>query len=206
MKKIEEKGRVMFEDAVSDYWHGLFSFGGRSTRSGYWWSVFNYFATIYFLGLATILLTFLSFGSALIIVVFGLVGCMIAMLIGNLAVIFRRLRDVGLKTVPIVILNVLIFVLPIIGVIATHGSALALANVSTLIGLIVGIIIFIFTLLPTDQFVAEKENWLVRGKDTVDETQTTVDAQPQLTKAAPAANTTLPTVVFYPDGREQEIK
>ena len=73
----------------------------------------------------------------------------------------------------------------------------------------IGIASFVFTLLPTDQFVAEKENWLVRGKDTVDETQPTAAAQPQLTKAAPAATTaspSLPTVVFYPDGREQEVK
>ena len=143
------------------------------------------------------------------IVVLGLTGCMIAMLIGNLAVLFRRLRDVGLKTAPIVILNVLIYALLIIGVIEMRVSALALANVSTLTGLVLSIIVFIFTLLPTDQFVAEKENWLVRGKDTVDETQTTAAAQPQLTKAAPAATTaspSLPTVVFYPDGREQEIK
>lgn len=209
MKKIEEKGRVMFEDAVSDYWHGLFSFGGRSTRSGYWWSVFNYFATIYFLALAAVLLTGLSFGTALMIVVLGLTGCMIAMLIGNLAVLFRRLRDVGLKTAPIVILNVLIYGLLVIGIIATHNSASILANVSSLIGIIGSIVIFIFTLLPTDQFVAEKENWLVRGKDTVDETQPTAAVQPQLTKVAPAAttaSTSLPTVVFYPDGREQEVK
>lgn len=143
------------------------------------------------------------------IVVLGLTGCMIAMLIGNLAVSFRRLRDVGLKTAPIVILNVLIYALLIIGVIEMRVSALVLANVSTLAGLILSIIVFIFTLLPTDQFVAEKENWLVRGKDSVDETQPTAAAQPQLTKAAPAATTaspSLPTVVFYPDGREQEIK
>lgn len=110
------------------------------------------------------------------------------MLIAQFASTFRRFRDVGFKTNAIIIWLVCALI-PFLNTIAAAAG-------------------FVFALLPTDQFVAEKENWLVRGKDTVDETQPAA-AQPQLTKAAPAATTTstsLPTVVFYPDGREQEIK
>ena len=112
----------------------------------------------------------------------------IFVLIAVYALLFRRFRDVGFKTAPIVIWLLCYFFVPFVNAIA-------------------GIAGLVFMFLPTDQFVAEKENWLVRGKDTVDETQTTA-AQPQLTKAAPAttASPSLPTVVFYPDGREQEVK
>ena len=112
----------------------------------------------------------------------------IFVLIAAYALLFRRFRDVGFKTAPIVIWLLCYFFVPFVNAIA-------------------GIAGLVFMFLPTDQFVAEKENWLVRGKDTVDETQTTA-AQPQLTKAAPAttASPSLPTVVFYPDGREQEVK
>ena len=112
----------------------------------------------------------------------------IFVLIAAYALLFRRFRDVGFKTAPIVIWLLCYFFVPFVNAIA-------------------GIAGLVFMFLPTDQFVAEKENWLVRGKDTVDETQTTA-AQPQLTKAVPAttASPSLPTVVFYPDGREQEVK
>ena len=188
MRRIEERGEVTFGQAIKDYIQGWVSYGGRSTRAGYWWAqlaVVLYFVIGSLLSLA--LVTTVHVLGIIILCIFGLSGIFLG--IASTGLTFRRYRDVGFKTVPIIIWEICAFIPGLNG--------------------IIGIASFVFTLLPTDQFVAEKENWLVRGKDTVDETQTTAASQPQLTKAAPAAttaSTSLPTVVFYPDGREQEIK
>lgn len=185
MRRIEERGEVTFGQAIKDYIQGWVSYGGRSTRAGYWWAQLS--IILYFIIGVLLSFTLMATVHVLGIIVLCLFGLSVIFLgIASTGLVFRRYRDVGFKTVPIIIWEICTFI---------PG-----------LSIILGIAGFVFTLLPTDQFVAEKENWLVRGKDTVDETQTTVDAQPQLTKAAPAANTTLPTVVFYPDGREQEIK
>lgn len=187
MRRIEERGEVTFCQAIKDYIQGWVSYGGRSTRAGYWWAQLA--VVLYFiigLLLSLVLVTTVHVLGIIVLCIFGLSGIFLG--IASTGLIFRRYRDVGFKTVPIIIWEICAFIPGLNG--------------------IIGIASFVFTLLPTDQFVAEKENWLVRGKDTVDETQTTA-AQPQLTKAAPAATTaspSLPTVVFYPDGREQEVK
>lgn len=189
MRRIEERGKVTFNQAIKDFIQGWVSYGGRSTRAGYWWAILGMVLYI----LVGMLLSFLLMFTVRIleIIFICLLGISsIFVLIAAYALLFRRFRDVGFKTAPIVIWLLCYFFVPFVNAIA-------------------GIAGLVFMFLPTDQFVAEKENWLVRGKDTVDETQPTADAQPQLTKAVPAAttaSTSLPTVVFYPDGREQEIK
>ena len=187
MRRIEESGEVTFGQAIKDFIQGWVSYGGRATRAGYWWAILGVVLYV----LAGMVLSFmLMFTVRILGVIFiCLLGISsIFVLIEAYALLFRRFRDVGFKTAPIVIWLLCYFFVPFVNAIA-------------------GIAGLVFMFLPTDQFVAEKENWLVRGKDTVDETQTTA-AQPQLTKAAPAtaASPSLPTVVFYPDGREQEVK
>lgn len=189
MRRIEERGEVTFGQAIKDYIQGWVSYGGRSTRAGYWWAILGMVLYILVGMLLSFLLMFTVRILGIIFICFLGISS-IFVFIASYALLFRRFRDIGFKTAPIIIWLLCSIFVPFVNGIA-------------------GIAGFVFTLLPTDQFVAEKENWLVRGKDTVDETQTTADAQPQLTKAAPAAttaSTTLPTVVFYPDGREQEIK
>ena len=187
MRRIEERGKVTFDQAIKDYIQGWVSYGGRSTRAGYWWAFLGEGILGIASGIGYCLLSAIPFWNTFLKILLVIVG--IFMLIAQLALTFRRFRDVGFKTAPIVIWWICDLFVPFVDIIAQIAG-------------------FVFTVLPTDQFVAEKENWLVRGKDTVDETQTTA-AQSQLTKAAPAettASTSLPTVVFYPDGREQEIK
>ena len=188
MRRIEEHGKVTFNQAIKDFIQGWVSYGGRSTRAGYWWVILGEWILGGAFAIGYWLLSAIPFWHTFSIILLVIVG--IFMLIAQLAVTFRRFRDVGFKTAPIVIWLLCDLFVPLVDIIAQIAG-------------------FVFTLLPTDQFVAEKENWLVRGKDSVDETQPTAAAQPQLAKAAPAATTTstsLPTVVFYPDGREQEIK
>ena len=38
MRRIEERGEVTFCQAIKDYIQGWVSYGGRSTRAGYWWA------------------------------------------------------------------------------------------------------------------------------------------------------------------------
>lgn len=186
MRRIEERGEVTFGQAIKDFIQGWLSYGGRSTRAGYWWVAL---AMVLYV-LAGVLLSFLlMMVSRILGVIFicllGVSG--IFVVIASYALMFRRFRDIGFKTNPIIIWTICSFVPFLSG--------------------IIGIANFVFKLLPTDQFVAEKENWLVRGKDTE-----VAEETPQLTKAAPMNNETngsvniLPTVVFYPDGREHEVK
>lgn len=187
MRRIEERGKVTFNQAIKDFIQGWVSYGGRSTRAGYWWACLGEIIFLFVYALVMLVLGFIPFLDIILMIPFWILSVLI--MIAQFASIFRRFRDVGFKTAPIVIWLVCALI-PFLNTIAAVAG-------------------FVFTLLPTDQFVAEKENWLVRGKDTVDETQTTTAAQPQLTKAAPVATTaspSLPTVVFYPDGREQEVK
>lgn len=38
MRRIEERGEVTFGQAIKDFIQGWVSYGGRSTRAGYWWA------------------------------------------------------------------------------------------------------------------------------------------------------------------------
>ena len=187
MRRIEERGEVTFGQAIKDFIQGWVSYGGRSTRAGYWWACLGEMIFLFACALVMLISGLIPFLDIILLIPFWILS--VFMLIAQFASTFRRFRDVGFKTNAIIIWLVCALI-PFLNTIAAVAG-------------------FVFTLLPTDQFVAEKENWLVRGKDSVDETQPTAAAQPQLTKAAPAATTaspSLPTVVFYPDGREQEIK
>ena len=124
--KIMEHGKVSFKQAVHDFFHGMLSFGGRSTRAGYWKSqILIVPINIVVTGIVVALTVFtfntishaltttpdLSFGDGLgaflyivFIVLLALLGpgllitgLMIPIGVANWSVMIRRLRDVGLK-------------------------------------------------------------------------------------------------------------
>lgn len=113
MKRIEESGEVSFKQAFVDFWRGLFSFGGRSTRAGFWYGILTMklMVPLVSLGLLTILnmlIYFLVGTSGLfitILIISILVYIVLSILIeiGTWALFFRRSRDVGFKTTPLVI-------------------------------------------------------------------------------------------------------
>ena len=121
-----ERGKVSFKQAVHDFFHGMLSFGGRSTRAGYWKSqILIIPINIVVMGIVITLTVFtfntishtlttmpyLSYGDGVgaffYIVLVGLLvflgpglliaGLMIPIGVANWSVMIRRLRDVGLK-------------------------------------------------------------------------------------------------------------
>lgn len=113
MKRIEESGEISFKQAFVDFWRGLFSFGGRSTRTGFWYGVLMMSLVIPWglLGLLVVLngIVYGMTGPAGIfwpvLIISFLVYLVVSIIIqiGTWALFFRRMRDVGFKTTPLVI-------------------------------------------------------------------------------------------------------
>ena len=113
MKRIEESGEISFKQAFVDFWRGLFSFGGRSTQTGFWYGVLMMRLVILcgLLGLLVVLngIVYGMTGPAGIfwpvLIISFLVYLVVSIIIqiGMWALFFRRMRDVGFKTTPLVI-------------------------------------------------------------------------------------------------------
>lgn len=113
MKRIEESGEISFKQAFVDFWRGLFSFGGRSTRTGFWYGVLMMSLVIPWglLGLLVVLngIVYGMTGPAGIfwpvLIISFLVYLVVSIIIqiGTWALFFRRMRDVGFKTTPLII-------------------------------------------------------------------------------------------------------
>lgn len=113
MKRIEESGEISFKQAFVDFWRGLFSFGGRSTRTGFWYGILMMRLVISwgFLGLLVVLNGIVyemtgpagMFWPVLVISFLFYLVVSIVIQIGTWALFFRRMRDVGFKTTPLVI-------------------------------------------------------------------------------------------------------
>lgn len=101
MKKISEEGKVSFLEAIKDFYRGYFDFKGRSTRAGYWW-VQLATAIVYFILFVIMVIevsTSNNFEPAISpFLVFVFVLFTLSLIIPNLALSVRRLRDVGLKS------------------------------------------------------------------------------------------------------------
>ena len=113
MKRIEESGEISFKQAFVDFWRGLFSFGGRSTRTGFWYGILMMRLIIPcgLLGLLVVLNGMVYgmtgpagiFWPVLVISFLVYSVVLIVIQIGTWALFFRRMRDVGFKTTPLVI-------------------------------------------------------------------------------------------------------
>ena len=112
MKRIEESGEISFKQAFVDFWRGLFSFGGRSTRTGYWYGIMT--ASVISYGILGLLIALNgmvrkivgpsgAFMTLFIISVLVYLVVSIIIQIGTWALFFRRMRDVGFKTTPLII-------------------------------------------------------------------------------------------------------
>lgn len=128
-----ECGKVSFKQAIHDYFHGLISFGGRTTRAGYWKSkllviLINIVAVAMIIGLGAciyfatdhLFMKMLAstsdarglaamglFSALMFMIILGpgllIIGLMIPLIFANWAVLIRRLRDVGLRLKTIII-------------------------------------------------------------------------------------------------------
>lgn len=158
MRRINEQGKVSFEEAFHDYCRGILSYGGRSTRSGYWWG--QVVCLIFVLALCTIfygsLESSMASGHQSIIMVGSLIVSVVSLLlyIAEYAVLARRLRDIGFQTFPVVVWIILRWM-----------AALMVKLFGAQFGVILLAVLAVqLTLccLPTDYFIRQKANLITR--------------------------------------------
>lgn len=159
MKRIEESGKISFKQAFVDFWRGLFSFGGRSTQTGFWYGILMMRLVISggLLGLLVVINGIVyemvgpngMFWPVLIISFLVYLIVSVVIQIGTWALFFRRMRDVGFKTTPLVIWIV----------ISLARGAIPLLPI--LVGIIDLWLIYILS-VPSGHFVKQYQNGLMK--------------------------------------------
>lgn len=169
MKRIEEFGEISFKQAFVDFWRGLFSFGGRSTRTGFWYGILmmKFVISYGLLGLLVVLNGMVYkitgpdgiFWPVLMISVLIYLVVSIVIQIGTWALFFRRMRDVGFKTTPL-----------IIWVVISLAKG-AVPFLSVLVGIVDLWMIYVVS-VPSDHFIKQYQNGLMKflfeGPDTLE--------------------------------------
>ena len=174
--RIMERGKVSFKQAFHDYFHGMLSFGGRSTRAGFWKvaPIIQIIMMIFWIGFMCCIIFFLMnigqfvfnsteimpFSTNIVAIGVGMIILSILVPFGfaNWAVMIRRLRDVGLKLKTMFIGWGLMVVLNII--ISIVFSAVSQGMISgTIWNIGIDLIIqIIFLCLPTGAMATQKED------------------------------------------------
>ncbi|MFT8390522.1 MAG: DUF805 domain-containing protein [Sporolactobacillus sp.] len=145
-----------FFAAYAAFWKNYIHFGGRSSRSAFWWvQLWNFLISIIIFAIvigplihAIITKNFAELGIAIIIVLSLYILYWLAVLIPSLSLAVRRFHDVnlsawwyvGLCVLPLVLNDAVKF---------TIGTKNALYIVITFISLFAGIASFVITLLPS---------------------------------------------------------
>ncbi|MGY3704190.1 hypothetical protein BW731_09895 [Vagococcus martis] len=179
MKKIEQKGRVTFGEAVSDFFKGYFDFSGRTTRAGYWWaqlSIVIVYIILYIWTISTVIGSI--YGEPNMLPIILLVLFTLAIIIPSISIQVRRLRDLGIKGKALLGLFIIYygltytwlfsFYLNAIGNIASTvsnslstGELSIFSNQSSLIMFlftVISIFMSISMFLPTNYFVTNSEH------------------------------------------------
>lgn len=159
MREIHETpGQVTFKTAWRDYFKGYFDFMGQTTRAGYWWAMliliivwFMPFLALVFAQAAKVQLK-TSSALGLSIIVIGLLGVFTFM--PTLALSVRRYRDAGLNGCGAVVLWLL-------NGFASRFTSGSQGRAWTLISALIGLTLFIITLLKTDTLTTNSDNPLV---------------------------------------------
>lgn len=174
--RIMERGKVSFKQAFHDYFHGMLSFGGRSTRAGFWKValIIQVLMMIFWIGFMCCIIFFLMniiqfifhsdeimpFSTNIVAIGVGMIilSALVPFGFANWAVMIRRLRDVGLKLKTMFIGWGLMVVLNII--ISIVFSAVSRGMISgTIWNIGIDLIIqIIFLCLPTGAMATQKED------------------------------------------------
>ncbi|RZI48495.1 DUF805 domain-containing protein [Lactococcus kimchii] len=109
-KKIEERNKISFSQALAHYFQGYFSFGGRSSRRSFWfvqfcwWGIFALLKMLVFLAPHFDWLLFgqVSIGTSLMKLF--LILFLLGTILPQFALMTRRLRDAGLSEIGSLIL------------------------------------------------------------------------------------------------------
>jgi len=189
MKKIEQKGKVSFTQAVGDFFKGYVDFSGITTRAGYWWSqlmIVLVYIVLYIWLVASVANSIygdLNTAPIIIMVLFTL-----AIIIPTTSLQVRRFRDLGIKGKAILSFFVIYYALAytlffsiyanLIGVIANlassesgiatagampsvsfSGSSPILIFLVTLLGIFSSVAMF----LPSNYFATTSKNVLLQA-------------------------------------------
>lgn len=191
MKIINQvPGRVGFVQAIKDFFLGYVEFKGRTTRAGYWWvqlillSIRTVFSLILFTSMFSAFLNaglmydyYMSEEDMLWEVLFSLLRLMpiivmylifsLAMLLPNLALTTRRMRDAGLRGRGLLVHYGVLFVLLSLqftfDVASMWSPGYYVASMLCLLfNLIISIELFVFTLMPSDELTTKSTNSFLR--------------------------------------------
>nr|WP_207705239.1 DUF805 domain-containing protein [Enterococcus sp. 665A]MBO1342942.1 DUF805 domain-containing protein [Enterococcus sp. 665A] len=220
MKVINQvPGEVGFKQAIKDFFVGYVEFKGRTTRAGYWWvqlilmSIRLLFGLILFTTLfSAIINTGMMYGyydyymsddeiawevfSALFrilpILIFYFVYSL-AILLPNLSLMTRRMRDAGLRGRGLLVHYIALFLLGMFQftfqVASTWSPGYYVASMLCLfLNLIISIELFVFTLMPTDEITVRSNSSFLRfffREKELPTVQTSTEILPQETSEKP---------------------
>ncbi|WP_283577475.1 DUF805 domain-containing protein [Ligilactobacillus aviarius] len=159
LKQVNETQDVTLKDSLLNFWKGSISYNGRSVRKSFWIGIVEYLAIMIVID-QLVLGYFASVyagGASGIVVLVVRAIFLLAMLIPLTALAFRRLRDAGLKTLPITILVIINAVLAVLNVLFTSTIAVAALVVCQ------AFLILLFC-IPTDAMAVDKETKVFREK------------------------------------------
>ncbi|MGX5377877.1 DUF805 domain-containing protein [Ligilactobacillus sp. LYQ135] len=144
MNKVNETGKIGFDQAWKDMWKGYFDFKGISTRAGFWWTALFYLIGIFLAGFIGGSLMGIFSESDIGKIIYYILAIMI--IIPLLATAARRFRDIGLKEGLIIVLIIAYIILKV----------LIYINYSLVyFGVIYNIAIIILLCMPTGKFNKE---------------------------------------------------
>ena len=159
LKQVNETQDVTLKDSLLNFWEGFISYNGRSVRKSFWIGIVEYLAIMIVID-QLVLGYFASAyagGTSGIVVLIIRAIFLLAMLIPLTALAFRRLRDAGLKTLPITILVIINAVLAVLNVLFTSTIAVAALVVCQ------AFLILLFC-IPTNAMAIDKETKVFRKK------------------------------------------
>ncbi|MBO1306632.1 DUF805 domain-containing protein [Enterococcus sp. 669A] len=191
MKIINQvPGEVGFVQAIKDFFLGYVEFKGRTTRAGYWWvqlillTIRSVFSLILFTSMFSAFLNaglmydyYMSEEDMLWEVLFSLLRLMpiivmylifsLAMLLPNLALTTRRMRDAGLRGRGLLVHYGVLFVLLSLqftfDVASMWSPGYYVASMLCLLfNLIISIELFVFTLMPSNELTTKSTNSFLR--------------------------------------------
>lgn len=139
MKQVIEQGNISVKDSLLDFWKGFFSFNGKSTRKAFWIGIIEWIVAIILNNLifGTLSESYAGGVSGAILNTI-LYGITIILIIPLTALIFRRLKDAGMKTLWITLLVIFDYVIYILFILfPTIAFTLAVFCISWGISLIV---------------------------------------------------------------------
>ena len=159
LKQVNETQDVTLKDSLLNFWKGSISYNGRSVRKSFWIGIVEYLAIMIVIDqlvLGYFASAYAGGASGIVVLVVRAIF-LLAMLIPLTALELRRLRDAGLKTLPITILVIINAVLAVLNVLFTSTIAVAALVVCQ------AFLILLFC-IPTDAMAVDKETKVFREK------------------------------------------